>query len=191
MIPTIDQAYVLWQTYAFPEKKQKHSLLVAAVAMWIATQIEQKKHIRIAKELLYVAGLLHDIDKNIPWLPGETHPDAGVRTLMNLNMVEVAQLVRTHPLHAILDPKLAPATLEEKILYLADKMTKYEVISVDKRFSLWRAEPLTAKEQSVLDVAYPKVKALEAEICSMIQMDPEEMLKSCKNDILQQEREIV
>ena len=191
MIPTPDQAISLWQTYALPEQKKKHSFLVASVAVWIAKQIEQHTKIHIAKELVYVAGLLHDIDKNISWNTGETHPDAGVRILMSLGYDEVAVLVEKHPLHAILDPALAPVTLEEKVLYLADKMTKYEVLSVDERFSLWRAEPLTPEERSVLDAAYPEVKRLESEICDMIQMSPDEMRNICKNDILQQEREMI
>ena len=186
MIPTPDQAISLWQTYALPEQKQKHSLLVASVALWLATQIEQHTKTYVAKDLVYVAGLLHDIDKNIPWNTGETHPDAGVRILMSLGYDEVAVLVEKHPLHAILDLVLAPVTLEEKVLYLADKMTKYEVLSVDERFALWRAESLSQEEQSVLDAAYPEVKKLESEICDMIQMTPEEMINICKNVILQQ-----
>ena len=191
MIPTSDQAISLWETYSLPEQKQKHSLLVASVALWLATQIEQHTKTHIAKELVYVAGLVHDIDKNIPWKTGETHPDAGVRMLRSLGYDEVATLVQKHPLHAILDPVLAPVTLEEKILYLADKMTKYEVLSVDERFSLWRAESLTPKEQSILDAAYPKVKQLESEICDMIQMSPDEMINICKNAILQKERDMI
>lgn len=191
MIPKVYQALLLWQTYALPEIKQKHSLLVARVAKWIAEQIERKKRLSVNKELLYVAGLLHDIDKNIPWEAGETHPDAGVRILGSLGYDEVAILVKKHPLHAIVNPEIAPVTLEEKILYLADKMTKYEVLSVDERFSLWRAESLTSEEHSVLDAAYPKVKQLELEICDMIQMTPDEMRNACKNDILQQERETI
>ncbi|MFZ2025488.1 MAG: HD domain-containing protein [Microgenomates group bacterium] len=187
MIPTSDQAIALWQTYALPEQKQKHSLLVARVARWIATQIEQKKGICISKELVYVAGLLHDIDKNISGLPGETHPDCGVRILTELGYDEVAGIVRTHPLHAILDSNIAPKSLEEKIVYLADKMTKYEVISVDERFHLWEAEHITPKEQKVLRAAYPKAKQIEAELCSLMGMDTEEMIKTCKNAILQQE----
>ena len=187
MIPTSDQAISLWQTYALPEKKQKHSLLVASVALWLATQIEEHTKTRVAKELVYVAGLLHDIDKNISWKTGETHPDAGVRILRSLGYDEVATLVKKHPLHAILDPTITPVTLEEKIVYLADKMTKYEVISVDERFALWRAESLTPEEQSILSAAYPIVKQLELEICDMIQMSPDEMRNTCKNAILQHE----
>ena len=191
MIPTTDQARALWKTYALPEKKQKHSLLVARVARWIASRIEQQTRVCIQKQLLYIAGILHDIDKNIPWQTGETHPDAGVRILNELGYTEVARLVKTHPLHAITDVSIAPVTLEEKILYLADKMTKYEIISVDERFRLWNEEHVFATEREVLQHAYPKVKQLEQEVCSLLQMTPEEMLKTCKNDILQEEREMV
>ena len=186
MIPTPDQAIRLWQTYSLPERKQTHSLLVARVARWLSAEIEQRTQTHMKKDLVYVSGLLHDIDKNIPWNTGETHPDAGVRILIHLGYDEVAMLVQKHPLHAILDPVLTPVTLEEKVLYLADKMTKYEVLSVDERFSLWRAESLTSEERSVLDAAYPKVKKLESEICDMIQMTPSEMRNICKNAILQQ-----
>jgi len=191
MIPTVNQARALWKTYDLPEKKQTHCLLVAEVAFWLATHVEKNTHILLSKDALYIAGLLHDIDKNIVKRPGETHPDAGVRILQQLGMDEIASLVRSHPLHAILDESISPKTVEEKILYLADKMTKYEVISVDERFRLWHEEELSQDEQRVLEKAYPKVKQLEAEICSLLQMDLEKMIKYCKNDILQQERETV
>ncbi len=191
MIPTVNQARALWKTYDLPERKQTHCLLVAEVALWLAKHIEQNTHIPLSKDALYSAGLLHDIDKNIVKCPGETHPDAGVRILQKLGMEEIASLVRSHPLHAILDESISPKTLEEKILYLADKMTKYEVISVDERFRLWRKEELSQHEQAVLDASYPKAKQLEAEICSLLQMDIEKMIKYCKKDILQQERETV
>lgn len=191
MIPTANQAKALWKTYDLSERKQNHCFLVAKVALWIATHIEEQTHTSLSKEALYSAGLLHDIDKNINKRPGETHPDAAVRTLMELGMDEIVSLVRSHPLHAILDTSIAPQTMEEKILYFADKMTKDEVISVDERFRRWREEELSQEEQAILEAAYPKVKQLEAEICSLLQMDPEKMIMCCKNDILQQEREAV
>ncbi len=187
MIPTINQALEMWHTYGLPEQKQKHSLLVARVAKWIAEQITKNTHLHINQELLYVAGLLHDIDKNIPRRSGETHPDGGVRLLTELGYGEVADMVRTHPLHAILDPRRAPKSLDEKILYLADKMTKYEVISVDERFRLWEAEHITLEEREILHAAYPKAKQIEMEISALMGMKTEEMIKTCKNAILQQE----
>lgn len=169
MIPTDDQIEKLWDVYNLPEYKRNHSQLVARVAMWFA------KKLGVPTPLLKAAALLHDIDKNIPKLPNEHHPDTGVRVLLEAGFEEVSQLIRTHPLHAILDPTIAPKTIEEKLLYLADKMVKHTIITVDERFALWRKEKLPEDAIKILDTAYPKVKELEQEICSTIGVDPNEI----------------
>lgn len=164
MIPTEDQVKRLWDKYGLPERKRRHVTLVARVAGFFASRVSASTHQPINASLLRAAALLHDIDKNIPRLPGEQHPDTGVRILKEEGMEEVAELVKTHPLHAILDPAICPKTWEEKILYLADKMVKDEVIGVDARFALWNDEHLPADQQKILDESYPKIKALEKEI---------------------------
>ena len=168
MIPTEDHAKQLWDKYGLPEGKRRHVELVARAARFLAEQINKATKRQMNKPLLQAGALLHDIDKNVEKLPGEKHPDAGVRILREEGMGEVAALVKTHPLHAILDPAIAPKTLEEKLLYLADKMVKYEVIGVDARFKLWNDEHLPKDQQKILDAAYPKVKALEKEILAKI-----------------------
>lgn len=167
MIPSREQAQRLWITYALPKRKQIHSQLVADLASFFADVLEKKAGIRIRTDLLLAAALLHDIDKNIPHDKGEQHPDTAVRVLQRLGMGEVAEVVKTHPLHTILDPDIAPKTWEEKLLFLADKMVKQKVISVDERFALWRKEGLPKKEQEILKHAYPKVKQLEKEVLNI------------------------
>lgn len=156
MIPTEKQAKALWDKYHLPETKRIHVTLVSSVAIAFAKKIQ---YVNIP--LLRAAALLHDIDKAIAKNPGEQHPDTAVRILKEEGMDEVAGVVKTHSLHAILVPSIAPKTIEEKLLYLADKMVKYEIIGVDKRFALWRSEDLTDEAISILDRAYPKVKQLE------------------------------
>lgn len=173
MIPTEDQVKKLWDKYQLPERKRRHVGIVAKVAKYLATKLKaQNSKLKINEKLLIAGALLHDIDKNVEKLPGEKHPDAAVRVLKEEGMGEVAALVRTHPLHAILDPVITPKTLEEKLLYLADKMVKYEVIGVDARFKFWNDEHLPKDQQNILDEAYPKVKELEKEIFRMIGMEP-------------------
>lgn len=155
MIPTEQQAKALWDKYNMPQQKRIHLTKVAEVAMGFA------KKIKVNKKLLLAAALLHDIDKGVS---SKNHPEVAVRILREEGMEEVAALVKTHPLHAILDPKISPKTNEQKCLYLADKMVKYEILTVDKRFDLWRAEDLPENARTILDRAYPKVKALEKEI---------------------------
>ena len=150
-----------------------HSSLVARVALWLAKQLKKKNvSVNIDEKLLRAAALLHDIDKNVSKLPGEQHPDAGVRILEEEGMGEVAAIVKTHPLHSMLDPAISPKSWEEKLVYLADKMVKHEVITVDKRFALWKGEELPEEAVAVLDAVYPKVKELEHDIFARIGITP-------------------
>lgn len=187
MVPTYTEAVAVWKTYQLPEKKQQHSLLVAKLALYLASKLTEKKSITIHTNVLLAAALLHDIDKNIPPGVGERHPDAGVRILTDIGMPEVARMVKTHPLHAILDPAIAPTTWEEKLLFLADKMTKHEILSVNERFALWKAEQLPQEEATMLEKSYPKVKRLEKEILTGIGLTSQEVIKASKNSILTKE----
>lgn len=176
MIPTRDQIQALWKTHALPPYKQNHCTLVSRVAVWFAGMLLQENAAEfIDIPLLEAASLLHDIDKMAQKLPNEHHPDAGVRILTDAGFSEVANIVRTHPLHAILDQNISPRTWEERLLYLSDKMTKHAIITVDERFALWRQESLPADAVRVLNESYPKVKELEKEICGRIHVRPEDV----------------
>ncbi len=178
MIPTAHEAKQLWETYDLPEAKRVHSLWVSRLAVWFARELMRKDtSVRIAIPLLAAAALVHDIDKSIPKLPGERHPDTAVRVLLAAGYDEVANLVRTHPLHTILDRGTAPNTWEEKLLYLSDKMVKHTVMTVDERFALWRAEHLPPRAVAELDAAYPLVKSLEREICTRLDMTPDTIVR--------------
>lgn len=180
MIPNEHEITALWDEFGFPEQKRTHVRAVARVALFFVrafladpTRIPQGEELR--PDIVLAAALLHDLDKNMVKLPGDRHPDAAVRELTRRGMDEVAAIVTTHPLHAILVPDTAPRTLEQKIVFLADKMAKYEVIGVDARFALWQAEHLPAEAQRELDAAYPLVKSLEKELCDRAGISREEM----------------
>ena len=160
-----------------PAVKRVHVTLVARVAAFLAKRMIQSTQEPINMDVLRAAALLHDIDKAIPRLPGEQHPDTGVRILREEGMVEVADIVATHPLQSILDEKTAPKTWEEKLLYLSDKMVKYDIVGVDKRFALWNDEHLPADEQALLDASYPKVKALEQEVFNSLHLSLDDVVK--------------
>ncbi len=176
MVPTVEKAKALWEKYHLPEYKRVHVTLVARVALFLASQLfASDNNFRINKQLLETGALLHDIDKAIPKLTGERHPDTGVRILTQEGTEEVAALVKTHPVHAILDSGISPKSPEEKLLFLADKMVKLEVITVDKRFALWNAEHLPPEAQATLDACYPKVKELEREIFGKTAVKPDDV----------------
>ena len=168
MIPTERQIKKLWNVYHLPPSKQRHCVQVWRLARSIASQLRKANpSLDINMPLLEAATLLHDIDKMAPKLPGEHHPDAAVRILREHEFDEVADVVRTHPLHAILDQSIAPKTMEQKLLFLADKMVKNKITGVDERFALWHAENLPKEALRILNEAYPKVKKLEKEIAKL------------------------
>ncbi len=173
----IDQSITtLWDRYQLPEKKRIHVLYVARVCEYIGIKVnEESKKNCIDIQLLKSAALLHDIDIGIPFLPGEVHPDAAVRILRAEHLDTVADIVKKHSLYAILDRTIMPTTWEEKILYLSDKMVKYSVITVDKRFMLWRNDHLPNEALMKLERCYPLVKKLEKEIFSYIRVHPEDL----------------
>jgi len=185
------EAIALWKKFRLPKNKRQHSLHVAKLAVFFASKLQEKKQIATQTKLLLAAALLHDIDKNIPQREGERHPDTGVRILTEIGMNEVAQVVRTHPLHAICDNQIAPKTWEEKILFLSDKMVKYDIISVDERFSLWKKERWTKKELSMLENSYPKVKELEQFVCGALGLTPTEVIQLAKQSILGDKGELL
>jgi putative nucleotidyltransferase with HDIG domain len=177
MIPTDDQINTLWEACHLPRQKRQHVTLVEHVALFFAEKIREKISQPIDEKLLHAAALLHDIDKAVPHGPGERHPDTAVRILDHAGMSEVARLVRKHPLHAICDPDIAPVTWEEKLLYLADKMVKFEILTVDKRFDLWRAENLPPEGKEILIKTYPLVKKLEKEVLGIIGIQPDDVAR--------------
>jgi len=169
----------LWDKYDLPFKKRLHCQKVVEVALYIAKKLRGKE-VKIDEQLLSAAALLHDIDKNIEKLPGEHHPDAGVRVLKQEGMDEVAEVIRTHPLHMILDVKNPPKTIEQKILFLSDKMTRYECIGIEKRFLIWKKEDYNEESQAILDTSYPKVIALRDEILGNAGITEEELITLMK-----------
>jgi HD superfamily phosphohydrolase YqeK len=176
MIPTRAQCIALWDTYALPEAKRVHVTLVERVAVLLAERVVAATGKAINMPLLSAAALLHDIDKSVPKAQGEHHPDTGVRLLQDQGMGEVANVVKTHTLSAILDQSRSPKSWEEKLLYLSDKMVKYEVVGVDGRFALWRKEDLPLDALKELDDSYPYVKQLEHDVCSLIGLEPTEIV---------------
>lgn len=163
MIPTRAQCLLLFDRFQLPTQKRIHVEEVTRLALFFAEKLKEKG-IEINKSLVESSALLHDIDKNIPRKEGERHPDTAVRILKELGMEEVAVVVARHSLHHILSSYTAPQTWEERVVYLADKMTKYEVIGVEHRFKLWYKEHLPPQAVKELDASFPLVKKLEQEV---------------------------
>lgn len=185
MIPTRDICFSLWDTYNLPEKKRHHSQLVSELALFFTDQLNAKHpELEINRTLVEASALLHDIDKAIPRLEGETHPQTGVRILRSLNYSEVSDIIKHHSVTAILQEETKPKRWEEKVLFLADKMVKNAIISVDDRFALWFTEAdLPDKQKMLLRKCLPVVHSLEIEISQLLSVAPEHLVTYCKESL--------
>lgn len=182
MIPTKAEAFSFFDRFQLPSQKRIHVQKVAQVALIMAKKL-QANGTALNFELIEIAALLHDIDKNIPKQIGERHPDTAVRILTELGYAEIAEIVETHSLHCILDPVKQPKTWEQKLVYLSDKMVKSELIGIEVRFGLWFAENLPQAAQDELIASLPKVKALEAEIYQIGNFSFTDLQKEVQNNL--------
>lgn len=180
MIPTPQQCFALWDTYYLSDAKRTHIRAVWAVVRTME-DAAKNTHIDVACPVLDAATLLHDIDKNVAKLDGEEHPDACIRIVKRHGYDELVPLIRSHPLHSVLDSRICPHTLEETMLYVADKITKYRPIGLEERFSLWKNEPMTSKQKDILDRSYAPAKTLASDLWHTLKVSEREVISaSCR-----------
>ena len=82
------------------------------------------------KELIELAALLHDIERE-----KDNHVVAGEKLLKNIGFPEVAKVAKKHSLYEIEKEVIQPNTIEEKILFYADKrVIGNKIVSLEERF---------------------------------------------------------
>ena len=129
-IPTRDECMKLLKANNVPANIIAHTQAVCDFSMKVCDILE-KRNIKINKELVAAAALLHDIKK---LEPGE-HEIEGAKYISTLGYPEVGILIKKHGLKHCHLEEFHPITWEEKIIFYSDKRVKNDkVISVDDRF---------------------------------------------------------
>ncbi|MHB8927713.1 MAG: HD domain-containing protein [Bacillota bacterium] len=147
--------------YRFPEGAWSHVTTVAAVAVFLAEELKRRgRPVRV--DVVRAAALLHDIGK-APGAPRDAdHAAASARIAAERGYAELVEPIRRHIVHSVLDPEAAPQTLEEKLVYYADKLVARDYVGLEGRFrELKRRYPQTT---ATFDLCWPKVLALEGEV---------------------------
>ena len=153
-MPTRKESFELLWHHNVPQNIIRHSIAVGRLAAEIGAKLKAKGK-KIDLNLLDRACILHDIGKLAAIQSGREHGEIGYGILLKHGYNEVAEVIRKHPLHCILDSKNRPRTWEEKILYYCDKrVSEHKVVSLKERLadlknrypqyreSIKRAEPL-------------------------------------------------
>ncbi len=123
-VPTVDECeMILSDTYPVSQPVRRHSFKVADVAGSIGQALE-RVGIKADREIIRAAAVLHDIAKGWP-----AHATEGGRRLKEMGFGRIGDIVAEHT-------DLPPgASLESKVLYLADKLVKDDgLVTLEERF---------------------------------------------------------
>ena len=114
-----------------PDNLIAHLKQVHKVSMKIVDALEEKG-IKVNRNLVSAAALLHDVKK----LSGADHIIVGYEYVKSLGYPEVAAVIRKHGLVHLEEIKFFPKTVEERIVFYADKRVKHDkIVSVEERFA--------------------------------------------------------
>ena len=158
-IPTEDECLQILKLNKVPENIIRHSIAVANLAENIATKL-QKHGINVNLALVKAASLLHDIKRL-----SSDHSRDGARFLKDAGYIEVAEIVRRHGLKD-LNLGVHPQTLEEKIVFYADKrVTEDQIVSIRERFDMLKVKYSQVAQE--IEETYQYVVDLEQELQRM------------------------
>ena len=139
-----------------PENVIAHSKAVCKAALEIADKLT-KKGVNVNRDLVLAGALLHDIER-----VKENHIVKGVELINNLGFKEVAEVVKKHGLYHLKKEEFQPKTIEEKIVFYADKLIdEDETVSVKERF---RRIAIRHNIKETGDFYYKFTKKIEKEL---------------------------
>ena len=86
--------------------------------------------IKVNKDLVIASALLHDIERH-----KKDHINEGAKLLKEMGFPEIAVIIKKHSLYLIEENDVQPKTIEEKIVFYADKRAKgSKIVSLEERF---------------------------------------------------------
>lgn len=166
------RAESVFQRYRFPDWLAQHSRLVGRVALVLAERCD------VDARAVGLAGHFHDIGRS-PLVANDPreHNELSALVLAAEGLGECAGLALRHPVYAVLDERTRPRTLEEMIVYYADRRAGMEIMPMEERISetaarhprfaegIERSRPLAREiERAVLAAARLAPDALAAEV---------------------------
>lgn len=161
----------LIEKYALPDWLRRHSAVVRDAAWELAEALSAHGE-TVDVDAVLEAAWLHDIGKS-PLVSddGRDHAELSALVLAAEGLPELAEMARRHIISAIRDPQRAPRTLEEKIVYYADRRGGLTMLSVDERVA--EQEHRHPDHAAAIRACIEPVKALERELFRTLPFGPE------------------
>ncbi len=179
--PTLIQCESWWKEWDLPENVRRHVKKVGWAAYVLAVMLRDRG-INVNPILTHRGGLLHDLDKIKTLKMVNSHGNIGASFLDAQGFPAVAEIVRGHILHTILDPASHRRPWEVKLVYFCDKLTEGDrIVPLEERFSaLGKRYPAYMKKMNRAKVY---VWGLNNEICSILSIPDNDHLVSLLNTV--------
>ena len=169
------KAEALFKRYRYPDWLETHSRVVGAIA---ETLVAARRHgaSKLDPDAVVLAAYLHDIGKS-PLLAGDPrdHNVLSGLVLAAEGLEQCVEPARRHAIYTVLVPELAPRTIEEKLVYVADRRGGQRVEPLEERArDTARRNPKYAAE---IERAIPLAKAIEREVFADVSFGPDELME--------------
>ncbi len=165
------EAAAFFDRYAYPDWLRAHSLLVGRIA---ETLVGARKDVRDQARDIALAGYLHDIGRSsLVVADAREYNELSALILAAEGLVGAVEPARRHAIYTVLNPATAPASLADKIVYIADRRggMRVETVEVRARDTARRHPRYTAD----IERAIPIAKALEHEVFAGLPFAPHEL----------------
>jgi HD superfamily phosphodiesterase len=165
------EAEGFFERYGYPEWLRTHSRLVGRIAETLAAA---HADVGDSQRDIALAGYLHDIGRS-PLVANDTreHNELSALILAAEGFSGSVEPARRHAIYTVLAPATAPATLADKIVYVADRRGGMKVETVEERArDTARRHPRFADD---IERAIPVAKALEREVFAGLPFTPEDL----------------
>ena len=153
-----------YRKYGYPDYLSRHSRLVGSIAAALANARAAAGD-RIDADAVALAAYLHDIGRS-PLLAGDPreHNELSALILAAEGLPACVEPARRHAIYTVLDPATAPRTIEDKLVYTADRRGGMRIQAIEER-----AKDTAARHPKYTDEvarAIPIALAIEREVFS-------------------------
>ena len=174
IIPDQATCLKLMAQHQMPPHIVRHSMVVCALAMYIARELEKNGH-PLNLEIVRAGGLLHDITKRHSLNQPLDHALTGAKLLKNLGYYPVAEVVRQH---VRLSPSRPPGRIAEvEVVNYADKrVVNDQVTTLAGRFEYIQKRYAKSEQARIYINQYrAHILELEKDIFDKISGGPDQL----------------
>jgi putative nucleotidyltransferase with HDIG domain len=166
-------AETFFARYAYPDWLRTHSRLVGAIGAALANARANVGD-RVDGEAVTLAAYLHDIGRS-PLLKGDPreHNELSALILAAEGLPKCVEPARRHAIYTVLDAATAPRTLEEKLVYIADRRGGMAIESLEVRAKDTAARHPRFTEE--IARAIPLALAIEREVFAGLRFTPAQL----------------